>query len=306
MKKVIVTGASGMIGAAMTEQMLQDGISVTAVIRPNSPKRKNLIEHQNLNILECDIDNLLSLQNILGNGYDTFFHFAWDGTYGSSRDDAYLQNRNIKDTLDAVELANAVGCSTFVGAGSQAEFGPVSGKITDTKPKNPVTGYGIAKYAACRLSRIHCEKYGIRHNWGRIVSAYGPKDNTYTMIMSSVIGMVKGERLAFTKGDQIWDYVFSEDCARAFYLIGKAGKHGKAYTIGSGKTKRLKEFIEIMRDTVNPGLEIGLGERDYYPDQVMELFADISDLTEDTGYLPKTDFEEGIKKTIDWYRSTLR
>lgn len=306
MKKVIITGASGMVGATMAGQMLRDGIFVTAVIRPGSKKRDNLEPHENLTVVECDIDSLLSLKDVLGGGYDTFFHFAWDGTYGASRDDAYLQNRNIKDTLDAVELAAAAGCGAFIGAGSQAEFGPVSGKISDARPKNPVTGYGIAKYSACMLSRMLCEKYGIRHSWGRIVSTYGPKDNSYTMVMSSVIGMVKGERLSFTRGDQIWDYVFSEDCARAFYLIGKSGKHGKAYTIGSGKTKYLREFIEIMRNTVNPGLEIGLGEREYYPNQVMELSADISELTEDTGYLPQTEFEEGIRKTADWYRSTLR
>lgn len=305
LKNVIVTGASGMIGATMIRQMLGDGLSVTGIIRPGSPKKHNLPEHKNLKIIECDINHLLSLKGKIGIGFDTFYHFAWDGTYGDRRDDAFLQEQNIKNTLEAVELARLTGCGVFVGAGSQAEFGHVSGKITDQKAKNPVTGYGIAKYTAGKLSKIHCERYGIRQSWGRIVSTYGPKDNTYTMIMSSIIGMVKGERLAFTKGDQVWDYVFSEDCANAFYLIGKSGKHGRAYTIGSGKTRRLKEFIQVMRDTVNPSLEIGLGERDYYPNQVMELFADISELTEDTGYLPQIEFEEGIKKTVDWYRSTL-
>lgn len=80
-----------------------------------------------------------------------------------------------------------------------------------------------------------CEQYGIRQSWGRIVSTYGPGDNSYTMVMSSIIGMLKGERLSFTKGDQIWDYVYGGDCSKAFYLIGKSGKHGKAYTIGRGK-----------------------------------------------------------------------
>lgn len=306
MNRVLVTGASGMVGATMIEQMLKDGIMVTAIIRPNSPKRRNLPDYDGLTIIECDISDLLTLKGNLEKDYDTFYHFAWDGTYGSSRDDAYLQSRNIKNTLDAVELANSAGCKTFIGAGSQAEFGPISGEITDEKPKNPVTGYGIAKYAACKLSKLHCETYGIRHSWGRIVSTYGPKDNSYTMIMSSIIGMIKGERLTFTKGDQVWDYLYSGDCAKAFYLIGKSGKHGKAYTIGSGKTRRLSEFIQIMRDTINPNLEIGLGERDYYPNQVMELFADIQELSEDTGFIPEVDYEQGIEKTINWYRSTLK
>ena len=302
MRNVLVTGASGMIGATMIEQMLQEGLAVTAIIRPGSSKRSNLTEHENLKIIECDVNHLLSLKGQIVKGYDTFYHFAWNGTYGAARDEAYLQEQNIKNTIDAVELAHFAGCMTFVGAGSQAEFGKVSGIISDTLGKNPTTGYGIAKYAACVLSKLHCEKYGMRHSWGRVLSAYGPKDNAYTMIMSSIMKMDVGERVQFTKGEQIWDYIYSEDCARAFYLIGKHGKHGKAYTIGTGQTKQLKEFVEIMRNAINPHLEIGLGEREYFPNQVMELCANISELQKDTGFKPQIDFKEGITNTISWYR----
>lgn len=302
MQKVIVTGATGMIGASMIEQMVSDNIEVTAIIRPDSKKRKNLIDHENISVVECDIDSLMTLQEKLAGKYDTFYHFAWDGTYGDSRNDAMLQEKNVRNTLEAVELAHALGCKVFVGAGSQAEFGFVEGELSDKIPKNPVTGYGIAKYTAGRLSAIMCEHLGMRQSWGRIVSTYGPRDNSYTMVMSSVIGMLNGERMSFTKGDQIWDYVYGGDCSRAFYLIGKYGKHGKAYTIGSGKSRLLSEYITAIRDVVNPSLEIGIGERDYYPNQVMKLTADISELTEDTGFEPEVTFEEGIRRTMEWYQ----
>ena len=306
MKKVIVTGATGMIGASMIEQMVADGIEVTAVIRPNSPKRSNLIEHENVKVVECDINCLLDLKEKLEKGYDTFYHFAWDGTYGDSRDDAMLQEKNVRNTLEAVELAHALGCEVFVGAGSQAEFGFVEGELSDCVPKNPITGYGIAKYMAGKLSAVMCACLGMRQSWGRIVSTYGPRDNSYTMVMSSVIGMINGERMSFTKGDQIWDYVYGGDCSKAFYLIGKYGKHGKAYTIGSGKSKLLREYIEIIRDVVNPELEIGIGEREYYPNQVMRLTADISELTADTGFVPEVDFAEGIRRTMEWYKGEAK
>ena len=301
MKKVIVTGATGMIGASMIQQMLADGIQVTAVCRPNSKKRKNLMNHNLLDIFECDINDLSKLSEQLPHDYDTFYHFAWDGTYGASRDDVMLQEANVKNTLIAVETAHDLGCSGFVGAGSQAEFGYVNGELSDDIPKNPITGYGIAKLTAGKLSALLCEQYGIRQSWGRIVSTYGPGDNSYTMVMSSIIGMLKGERLSFTKGDQIWDYVYGGDCSKAFYLIGKSGKHGKAYTIGSGQSRPLRDYIMDIRDVINPKLEIGIGEREYYPNQVMHLTADIHELTEDTGFVPSVDFKEGIRKTIEWY-----
>lgn len=306
MKKVAVTGATGMIGASMIEQMVEDGIEVTAIVRPNSKKINNLIKNDKITVIECDIDNLLSLKDKMDKDYDTFYHFAWDGTYGDSRDDAMLQERNVRNTLEAVELAHEIGCSVFVGAGSQAEFGFVEGELSDNVPKNPITGYGIAKYTAGKLSAVMCKRLGMRQSWGRIVSTYGPRDNSYTMVMSSVIGMLNGERMSFTKGDQIWDYVYGGDCSRAFYLIGKYGKHGKAYTIGSGKSRLLREFISAIRDVVNPDLEIGIGERDYYPNQVMKLTADISELTEDTGFVPEVDFEEGIRRTMEWYKGECK
>ncbi len=306
MKNIIVTGATGMIGSSMIKQMLKDDLHVTAVCRPNSKKRGNLPQNVNLDVVECDINELYKLPELLATEYDTFYHFAWDGTYGDSRDDAILQEKNVENTLKAVDAAHALKCNVFVGAGSQAEFGFVEGTLSDKIPKNPITGYGIAKYTAGKLSAILCAKYGMRQSWGRIVSTYGPGDNSYTMVMSSIIGMLKGERMSFTKGDQIWDYVYGGDCSKAFYLIGKYGKHGKAYTIGSGKSRYLKEYIKDIRDVINPELEIGLGEKEYYPNQVMNLTADIQELVDDTGFEPSVDFKDGVRKTIEWYRGVTK
>ena len=156
------------------------------------------------------------------------------------------------------------------------------------------------------MSRIRCEQLGIRHCWGRILSVYGPYDNDYTMVMSAIIGMSNNERMSFTKGEQVWDYIYSEDCAKALYFIALKGIHGKAYTIGSGKPRLLREYIVAIKDAINPGLEIGLGEKEYYPNQVMKLVADIDALKEDTGFKPDYSFEEGIRKTITWYKNTRR
>ncbi len=302
MKKVIVTGATGMIGASMIEQMLAEDIEVTAIVRPNSAKMNHLHQCKNLNIVECDINQLLDLQKKLSSDYDIFYHFAWDGTYGASRNDALLQESNIQNTLKAVKLAYKLGCSAFIGAGSQAEFGNTQDILSDKIPKNPVTGYGVAKYCAGKLSSIMCKNLGIRQSWGRIVSTYGPRDNMYTMVMSSVVGMLHGKRMPFTKGEQVWDYLYCDDCARAFYLIGQYGKDGKSYTIASGQSKLLKEYITDIRDVVNPTLEIGIGEVEYYSNQVMKLTADISELTQDTGFKPAISFKEGIERTVKWVK----
>ena len=147
MKKVIVTGATGMIGIALIKYLLDRDINVLAIIRPNSIRAQNLPDNKNLKIVECNL-NCLNKLYIETNDYDTFFHLAWEGTIGETRDDNIIQNRNIQYTLDAVELAKRSGCNTFIGAGSQAEFGRIEGIITEDSIENPDNAYGQAKLIA--------------------------------------------------------------------------------------------------------------------------------------------------------------
>ena len=147
MKKVIVTGATGMIGVALTKYLLDRDINVLAIVRQNSKRANNLPHNKNLKIVECNLDHLNQLC-METNDYDTFFHLAWEGTIGETRNDNMIQSLNIQYTLDAVELARKSGCNTFIGAGSQAEFGRVEGIITEDSIENPDNAYGQAKLKA--------------------------------------------------------------------------------------------------------------------------------------------------------------
>ena len=298
-KSAVITGATGMIGSELIRQMADNQIQVYAVVRPNIKKICNIINSSKVKIIDCDLHELDKLPVLIDHA-DVFYHFAWEGCFGESRNDIKLQEQNVSAAITAVKAAEKMGCRKFVGAGSQAEFGRVEGKLNDNLPKKPTTGYGIAKHAAQLMTKFYCKQLGIEYNWARILSCYGIGDNDYTMVMSAIIAMLKGEHMAFTKGEQIWDYIFSEDCARAFYLIGISGVDGKVYTIGSGKTQALKDYIYQIRDAVDSNIDVGIGEMEYYPNQVMHLEADISELTKDTGFKPNVSFKEGIKKTIAW------
>lgn len=305
MKKVLITGPTGAVGVSLIEELIRKGIQVTAVCRPGSRRLAAVPKHELVERVECGLDCLETLGGRLAHDYDVFFHFAWDGTYGEARQDLYLQTKNILYTLDAVHLASKLGCKVFVGAGSQSEFGHVEGVLHPYMPCSPDNGYGIAKLDAGRVSRLECGKLGIRHEWCRIVSLYGPYDGEYTMVMGGIIKMLKGERPQYTKGEQIWDYIYSKDAARAFRLVAEKGKDGAVYCLGTGKTRLLREFIYAIRDAVDPDMDIGIGETEYYPNQVMHLEADISNLTEDTGFYPEYSFEEGIRETVEWVKRNM-
>lgn len=307
MKKVILTGGTGMLGLALIKLLIQKGIEVLVIVRPDSKRRSVLPVSDHVKVIECDLGKLSELKTKIADSYDVFFHFAWDGTYGESRNDMQLQNQNVKAALDAVELAKATGCRTFLGAGSQAEYGRVDGiKLGPDTPVKPETGYGIGKLCAGQMTRILCQQLGMKHIWVRILSTYGPHDGLHTMVMSGIIKMLKGEHPQYTKGEQMWDYLYCEDAARAFYLAAERGVDGSVYCIGSGQVRPLAEYITLIRDTIDKNIEIGFGEIPYYDKQVMYLCADIENLRRDTGFQPEVSFEEGIRRTVDWYKEEMK
>lgn len=301
-KRVVITGPTGAIGIALINCLIENGIEVLAVCREDSKRINSIPNHNLVKIVKLNLNEIYKLSDIISERYDVFYHLGWEGTFGNSRNNMWGQMKNIQYTLDAVEVAAKLGCYKFIGAGSQAEYGRVEGKLTALTPTFPENGYGIAKLCAGQMSRILCEQKNMNHIWTRILSVYGPYDGENTMIMSVIRKLVHGEKPSLTEGKQQWDYLYSKDAGYAMYLLGEKGVSGKIYCIGSGQTKALSEYVEILRDNISRDLELGFGEIAYAPKQVMHLCADITDLEMDTGFEPKYSFEDGIKETIEWYK----
>lgn len=316
-RRAVITGATGAIGMALLQELIASGTEVLVLCREGSVRNTQIQQHPLIRTMECSLDKMSELKADFGrkaNGesdgefsgylsqkYDVFYHFAWEGTTGSARNDMFLQNRNVKYALDAVELAARLGCETFVGAGSQAEYGPAQGKLSPETPTFPVTGYGIAKLCAGQMTRERAHQLGMKHIWVRVLSVYGPFDGKQSMVMSGIYRLIDGEIPAYTKGEQQWDYLFSRDAARAFRMVGEKGSDG-VYCLGSGRVRPLREYMELIRRAVDENGQIGLGKLPYGENQVMYLCADIQKLTEDTGFWPEVSFEEGIAETVKWCR----
>ena len=305
MKKAVITGPTGAVGMALIQCLSDNGIDVVAVVRPGSARADRIKESEHVSVVYCDLKELDKLPSLIEGGADVFYHFAWDGTFGDSRNNMYLQNNNVKYALDAVDAAYELGCNTFIGAGSQAEYGRFEGQLNASVPAFPENGYGIAKLCAGQMTRIACQQKGIRHIWTRILSVYGPYDGDKTMVSSTIIKLMNSEKPSCTKGEQMWDYLYSKDAARAFMMLADGGVDGKVYCLGGGTARPLKDYINLIRGAVGNDVEIGFGDIPYSDKQVMHLCADINELTKDTGFTPIYTFEQGIEETVGWWRSHL-
>ena len=299
MKRAIVTGATGAVGSALINELLECGIEVLVFCREDSGRNSNIPKHPLLTVKYCSLEQLYSVENDTGKIFDVFYHLAWKGTTGEERNDMYLQNQNIRYALDAVGAAVRFGCKKFVGAGSQAEYGRVEGVLKPETPVFPENGYGIAKLCAGQMTREYAHQLEMEHIWVRILSVYGPNDGSQSMVMSTINKLRNNEVPKFTKGEQLWDYLYSGDAAKAFRLIGEKGIDGKIYVLGSGNAKPLAEYIKEIQSVVNPECKIALGEIPYDEKQVMHLQADISGIKNDLGWEPQINYEEGIRKVVD-------
>ena len=292
MKHILLTGATGMIGSAIVRESLRRDCNVTCIVRKGSPRVKNIPNDSRAHVVECDISDYGSLE--LPGTYDVFMHLAWDKTSVGGRDDVDCQLKNIQYTLDAVRLAKRAGCSVFIGAGSQAEYGVQSVPLTPDLPVNPESGYGIAKFAAGKFSGMLCKQLGLRYNWIRILSVYGPNDGENTLISYLIRELKAGRSPELTKCEQTWDYLHCDDAARAFFAVAEKGVDGKTYPLGSGKDRPLSEYVAAIRDAVNPAIKLEFGKKPYYPHQPMFLVADVGELEKDTGWKPEVEFFKGM------------
>lgn len=303
MNRIVITGPTGAIGMALINKCIQEGKEVLAICHRGSKRSCRIPKHPLVKIIEADMSEYENYQLFPELKYDCFYHLAWQGTFGITRNDTKVQADNIRYTISAVELADRLGCTAFIGAGSQAEYGRIEGKLTGETPAFPENSYGMAKLCAGQMSRLLCTQKKIKHIWARILSVYGPYDGEYTMIMSALKKMLRHEETLFTKGEQQWDYLYSEDAAEALLKLAIHGKDGKIYCLGSGQTAPLVKYIETMQEVAGSQGTLGIGKLAYHELQVMYLCADIRELVKDIGFTPKTSFEEGIGKTIGWLRS---
>lgn len=298
MKKVIITGASSMIGSTLAEICVNKDIEVFALVRENSNKVSNLIKNDKIILVEADINNISDAKSKLPIDADCFYHFAWQGVSSDARYNVKLQESDIRNTIECVRLASDCGCKKFIFAGSQAEYGVTDKPRASDTPCNPITPYGIAKLCASRLANIYANQLDMRFCSGRILSAYGIKDNNFTMIKTILIKMLNNEDCDLSECNQRWDYVYETDVAKAFYLIGKSGIDGKYYPIGNGQDKTLKEYILIMREITKSNSKLNFGAVNSIKN--LDLKVNNSELVADTGYFAEVDFETGISKIVKY------
>jgi len=300
MKKVIITGANGFVGRYLVKEMSDNGITVFAVVR-DAQKATDLETMPGVTVVETGMDCIATLPELITDrDIDVCIHLAWAGNSGAARADYSLQLDNVKYSLDLIRVLKEMNVKRFVGAGSLAEMDVLSYHPLDGATPNPVSDYGIAKLTAEYMTKAECAKTGLEHVWCFLANTYGPVNTTMNFVNMASGKMLKGERAAFTSGEQYYDFAYITDTAKGLRMAAENGKSFSSYYLGSGAQRQLKEYIKLIRDAIDPKIPLYLGEIPFNGTSLdFEAFS-IEKTSKETGFKPEVSFEDGIKTTIEW------
>ena len=302
MKKAIVTGANGFVGTALCKALSDDGISVIAIVRNEDENIERIKDITNLSVVYCDLSDFRNLSKYVADGdVEVLYHLAWIGSAGPLRGDSDVQMKNVQYSCDTVKACADMGCRRFVFASSIMEFEIAATMATDATP-GINTLYCSAKIAADYMARTVAGSLGIDYVRAVISNIYGPGEMSPRLINTSLRKLINGEHCSFSTGEQMYDFIYIDDAAKTFVEIGKKGIPNRTYYIGSQKPRPLKEFLCEMRDAVDSAIEIGLGELPFNGVSLSYKEFDVEAVKNDTGFIPKVSFAEGIKNTIEWIR----
>lgn len=304
MKKVIVTGANGFVGYWLIRELKQNGISVVAIIKDENENISMLNEFEDISIIYCDLSNLSSLEEkITDRDYDAFYHLAWIAAGGAGRADYTTQLNNVKYACDAVKVASYLGCKKILFAGTVTE--KIAENILNLSAKAQNNIYGICKHLTHCLVDIECKKQNIDYVWMQFSNLYGPYSINGNIVGYTIKELLLGNDASFGPAQQIYDLLYIEDLAYAAFLLGEKKSRKNSYYIGSGQPRVLADFLNEIGVICGMAEKVKIGVRPDDGTRYEKEWFDITPLIEDTGYLPRVTYREGILKTINWMKTII-
>lgn len=293
-KVAVVTGGAGFIGSHMVDLLLDNHFEVRVIDNLSGGHERNLAgkaSDPNLHFEKLDICSL-SPQNNLFKGANLVFHFAGIGDIVPSIENpiSYMET-NVQGTVRVLEASRAANIEKLVYAASSSCYGLASTPTNEDHPILPQYPYALSKYQGEQAVFHWYKTYGLPINSIRIFNAYGTRVRT-TGAYGAVFGVFFKQKLAgkpYTvvgDGNQMRDFIYVTDIAKAFMAASETSKVGQVYNVGAGNPQKINRLVELLG-----------GEIVYVPKRPGEpdcTWADISKITTDLDWQPTVSFEEGV------------
>lgn len=312
MKKAIITGATGFIGSALTRLLLKEGIEVLALGRKKweevDPLR--LQNHSNLVYIQLDMADISKLPAILNEkNLDfkdaSFFHFAWGGKSALSNLNVEEQYNNVSYSIEAILSAEKINCKKFIYVGTMEEAFVEHYLNLDYHKHiyyNRHVIYALAKKSARDFLKAISTEVKLDLIIATNSHVIGSNDSKDSFLLVVLQKIINDEKIEMTSGEQIFDTISIKDCVRAFKRIGEQGKKNAEYWIGSGKPKKLKEYVEIMAKIYPPKYPIEFGKVAYNDVKLDKEVFSTQVLENDLGFHCEDTYEKSLQELYLWLK----
>ena len=306
----LVTGGAGFIGSHLAEELLRRGERVRIVDSLVTGKRKNFAHLPGVDFIEGDLADL-AVAKAAVRGVDHVLHQAAIPSVPRSVDDPITSNRaNIDSTLNVLVAARDAGVKRVVYAGSSSAYGdtPTLPKHEDM-PTNPLSPYALQKLVGEQYMRMFTNLYGLQTVTIRYFNVFGPRQDPsspYSGVIS-VFAKALLENKAPTiygDGEQTRDFTYIANVVDAVLRAVTAPRaSGAVINVATGSRISLNKLFEAMRTLT--GREVKPRYAPARPGDVKDSQADIMRAHDLLGYEPLVSFEEGLRRTLEWYRTEM-
>lgn len=308
MASYLVTGGAGFIGSHLVEELRRRGERVRVVDNLVTGKQVNLSHIPDLEVIEGDLAELDTALNAV-RGMDYVLHQAAIPSVPRSVSDPIASNRaNITATLNVLVASRDAGVKRVVYAGSSSAYGdtPTLPKREDM-PARPLSPYALQKLVGEQYAQMFTALYGLETVTIRYFNVFGPRQDPsspYSGVISLFISaLIDGRRpTIYGDGGHTRDFTYVANVVDGVLRACTAPNvAGQVINVATGGRVSLNELFRTLRDLT--GSQVEPIYADPRPGDVRDSQADISRARDLLGYTPTIDFEEGLQRTLDWYRT---
>ena len=306
MKRVLLTGATGFVGANLARRLLADGHEVHLLVRPESRRWRIEEIEGSVRVHAADLSARDAVARLVSEVRpEWIFHLAAYGSYSSQTDVDRMVATNVLATIHLVETCAKSGFEAFVHAGSSSEYGYKDHAPPEDEWLEPNSHYAVTKASATLFCRYTAQKQNLPIMTLRLYSVYGPYEEPARFLPTLIREGLAGRLPPLVNPDVARDFVYTEDAVEAFRLAAEkaaAIPRGSVYNVGTGVQTSIRQVVELSRRTLGVSQEPRWGSM---PDRQWDTGVWIADkrrIVRELGWKARVPFAEGFGKMAEWLR----
>lgn len=304
MKRSLVTGATGFVGANLVRRLLRAGHETHLIVRPAHQSWRLDGIRADVRLHEADLANRESVRRIVNSVKPDFvFHLAAYGAYPQQTGIGRMTETNLLGTAALVDACAKAGVEAFVQTGSSSEYGYKDGAASEDDVLAPNSHYAITKAAATHYCQFTARARDLHAVTLRLYSIYGPYEEPSRLIPTLILRGLEGRLPPLVAPDTARDFVYVDDAVQAMLDIASRTSlpRGSVYNVCSGRQSTLREVVSIMRGILNIGEEPVWSTMERRSWDTNVWVGSPARIEHETGWRAATSIEDGFRRTVRWF-----